>query len=343
MDNKEQVNFEELLIRYFQDTADSHSLKQLLEIIRKSEDKKNELTQLKSIYDSLSVQVDALKFPVEASWEKMSRKIDPGKSGKDSKVKPLISLWSYVAVALLAILLVGQYLYYRYDNQPVESQHGYTQFVVEKGGGKSSLFLPDGTKVLLNAGTTIRYPSQFDQKERTVMLDGEGYFEVAENEQKPFIVRLKGYDVKVMGTVFNVKAYPEMAYSTTSLISGKVLLTSYDMEGTVRSEQVLQPSETARIDKQTGAITTLQGDEDFLLAWTKGLYKFKDKPFREVVAELERLYDVTILIEDEKLAQTIYTGSFVLENTIEKVLKPLGQYNKFRYKIDDHTIRIYPK
>lgn len=346
MNNKEHINFEELLIRYLQGTADSQSLQHLLEIVRKSEEKKNELARLKVIYDSLFVQVDALKFPIDASWEKMRQKIDSGKPFGKPKVltfRRIIILWSYAAIFLLVVLLAGQYFYYQDKSQPVELQDSYTRFVVEKGGGKSSLFLPDGTKVLLNAGTTIQYPTQFDQKERTVMLEGEGYFEVAKNEQKPFTVRLKGYDVKVLGTVFNVKAYPDMDYSTTSLISGKVFLTSYDTEGVFCNEQVLQPSETARIDRQSGIITTFRGDDDFQLAWTKGLYKFKDKPFSEVIAELERLYDVTILIEDEKLARAIFTGSFVLENTIEKVLKPLGQYNKFRYRMEGQVIRIYPK
>lgn len=346
MDNKEHIDFEESLIRYLQGTADAQSLQQLLEVIRKSEDKKNELARLKAIYDSLSVQVDALKYPIDASWEKMRQKIDseiPATKPKGPTFRNIITLWSYAAVFLLAVLLAGQYFYYQNKSQRAEPQDSYTRFVVEKGSGKSSLFLPDGTKVLLNAGTTIQYPTRFDQKERTVMLEGEGYFEVAKNEQKPFVVRLKGYDIKVLGTVFNVKAYPDMDYSTTSLISGKVFLTSYDTEGVVCNEQVLRPSETARIDRQSGVITTYRGDEDFQLAWTKGLYKFKDKPFSEVVSELERLYDVTILIEDEKLARAIFTGSFVLENTIEKVLKPLGQYNKFRYRMEGQVIRIYPK
>ena len=173
------------------------------------------------------------------------------------------------------------------------------------------------------------------------MLDGEGFFEVAENQQKPFVVRLKGHDVKVLGTVFNVKAYSDMDHTVTSLISGKVLLTSYDTEGSICEEQVLHPDETARIDKQTGTIMTFRSDDEFQLAWTKGLYKFKDKPFSDVMSELEHLYDVTILIEDDKLAKSVYTGSLVLKNTIEEVLKPLGQYNKFRYRKEGHVIRIY--
>lgn len=76
MDNKEHIDFEELLIRYLQGTANAQSLQQLLEVVRKSEDKKNELARLKAIYDSLSVQVDALKYPIDASWEKMRQKID---------------------------------------------------------------------------------------------------------------------------------------------------------------------------------------------------------------------------------------------------------------------------
>lgn len=341
MEEKEYIDYEKLLIRYLQNTADIQELQQLLEIVNKSEDKKQELAHLKSVYDSLSVQVDAQKYPIEASWENMLQKIDAGKYLKVSRIRRIPPLWSYAAIFLLALSLGIQFLYYHSDGRSEEPRNSYTRFVVEKGGGKSSLFLPDGTKVLLNAGTTIQYPTQFDLKERMVVLDGEGYFEVAENKQKPFIVRLKGYDVKVLGTIFNVKAYPDMTYSTTSLISGKVLLTSYNSEGVVREEQVLYPDETARIDKETGTITTFRSNEEFQLAWTKGLYKFKDKPFAEVASELERLYDVTILIEDEVLSQSIYTGSFVLENTIEEVLKPIGQYNKFRYKKDGRTIRIY--
>lgn len=341
MEEKEYIDYEKLLIRYLQNTADNQSLNQLLAIIRRSEDKKQEVAYMKSVYDSLSVQGDAQKYPIEDSWEKMRQKIETGKQPEAFRIKRITPLWTYVAIFLLALSLGIQYFYYNPDKKPLELQSSYTRFVVEKGGGKSSLFLPDGTKVLLNAGTTIQYPTQFDLKERMVVLDGEGYFEVAENKQKPFIVRLKGYDVKVQGTIFNVKAYPDMTYSTTSLISGKVLLTSYNSEGVVREEQVLYPDETARIDKETGIITTFRSNEEFQLAWTKGLYKFKDKPFAEVASELERLYDVTILIEDEILSQSIYTGSFVLENTIEEVLKPIGQYNKFRYKKDDRTIRIY--
>lgn len=340
MKHKEHIDYEELLIRYLQDTADTQSLQQLLDVVRKSEDKKRELAELQSVYDSLSIQLDAQKYPIEASWEKMRQKINVDKQPKVSR-KSITRLLSYAAIILLSLSLGIQYLYYRNLRQPQEVADNYTRFVVEKGGGKSSLFLPDGTKVLLNAGTTIQYPTRFDQKERMVMLDGEGFFEVAENQQKPFVVRLKGHDVIALGTVFNVKAYSDMDHTVTSLISGKVLLTSYDTEGSIREEQVLHPDETARIDKQTGTITTFRSDDEFQLAWTKGLYKFKDKPFSDVMSELEHLYDVTILIEDDKLAKSVYTGSLVLKNTIEEVLKPLGQYNKFRYRKEGHVIRIY--
>ena len=340
MENKEHIGYEELLIRYLQDTADTQALQQLLEIVRMSEDKKHELAQLKSIYDSLSIHVEARKYPIEAGWDRIWRKIDSGQP-KTFWRKNMIRLWTYAAIFLLVLALAGQSFYYQSKNQPVKTEDSYTRFVVEKGQGKSTLFLPDGTKVLLSAGTTIQYPTQFDQKERIVMLEGEGYFEGAEIKQKPFIVKMKGYDVKVLGTVFNVRAYPEMAYSMTSLISGKVFLTSYDTNGVVRSEQILHPDETVRIDKQTGAITNFRNDDAFRLDWRKGLYKFKDKSLIEVTTELEHLYNVKIQIENEQLAQSVYTGSFVLENTIEDVLKPLGQYNKFKFKKDSCVIHIY--
>ena len=242
---------------------------------------------------------------------------------------------------MLALLSGVQYFLYQDEERTEINGDAYTQFVVEKGGGKSSLLLPDGTKVLLNAGTTLRYPVRFAEKERNVYLEGEGFFDVTKNPDKPFVVKLQGYDVKVLGTVFNVKAYPDMPYSTTTLLSGKVHLTSYDEKGVVCMEQVLYPDETASIHRQTGTITTSRSDNEVQLAWKQGLYKFRDKPLGEIAKELERMYDVEIRIEEEALAQSRFTGSFVMESTIEEVLKPLGQYNKFRYEKDGRNIRIY--
>lgn len=352
MHNEDSINFEELLVRYLQHTASEDDLRRLLEMVQQSEDNRRELVRQKSVYDYLALRTEAHRYPAASGWEKLLAQIEaeeqaakvmepelPGKV-RTFTIKRVLPLLSYAAVLLLALLCGMQYLWYHQERMGIAGD-AYTEFVVEKGGGKSSLLLPDGTKVLLNAGTTLRYPTRFAEKERNVYLEGEGYFEVTENKQKPFVVKLQGYDVKVLGTVFNVKAYPDMSYSTTTLVSGKVHLTSYDEKGSVRMEQVLYPEETASIDRQTGAITTARSDTEMQLAWKQGLYKFKDKPLEEIAAELERMYDVEIGIEDERLAQSRYTGSFVLENTIEEVLKPFGQYHKFRYEKNGRNIRIF--
>lgn len=345
MDTIEQHTFEDLLIRYLQNTATPEELSKLLELIREAEDKKLELIRLKSIYDSLRLKTEVRKYPIDKSWENIYARIHPIEIEKKNLHRPVtkVNLTTLVSIAATILLLIAISLQFFYNRatSAVSNEIEYTRFVTEKGHGRSTLFLPDGTKVILNAGTSIQYPVHFDQKERTVLLEGEGYFDVVKNPEKPFIVKLKDYDVKVLGTVFNVKDYSDMENSTTSLISGKVHLTSYTTNGDIKEETVLLPNETATIDKYTGTITTATSNNELQLAWVDGLYKFKDKPFSEIIKELENIYNVQIDVTDVKLLTSLYTGSFILENTLEEVLAPLGKYNKFQYRKEGRKIKIY--
>lgn len=345
MNTIEQHTFEDLLIRYLQNTATQEELGELLATIREAEDKKVELIRMKSIYDSLRLRVEVRQYPTGKSWDNIYAQIHPTEIGKKQPRRSVgkVNRTILISAAAVILLLVAISLQHFYTKSTATSSKEieYTRFITEKGHGKSTLFLPDGTKVILNAGTSIQYPTHFDQKERVVLLEGEGYFDVAKNQEKPFIVKLKDYDVKVLGTIFNVKAYPDMDKSTTSLISGKVHLTSYSQDGKIKEEAVLLPNETATINKQTGGITTTVSNNELLLAWVDGLYKFKDKPLKEIIKELEDIYNVQIEIADASLQTSLYTGSSILENTIEEVLAPLGRYNNFQYQKEGRKIKIY--
>ena len=334
MDNKEHIDFEELLIRYLQGTADSQSLQQLLEVVRKSEDKKNELARLKAIYDSLSVQVDALKYPIDASWEKMRQKIDseiPATKPKGPTIRNITTLWSYAAVFLLAVLLAGQYFYYQNKSLRAVPQDSYTRFVVEKGSGKSSLFLPDGTKVLLNAGTTIQYPTRFDQKERTVMLEGEGYFEVAKNREKPFIVTVNGVDIRVLGTSFNVSAYQEEV--VTTLVEGKVQLKRGD------EQVVLSPNQQAIWSDDKFKVK--QVDARNYVLWKEGIFYFEDVDLERILDDMARWYNVNIFYMNSTLKKMKFSVEIKRYEDINEILRRIEQTKRVKFEIKDRTINVY--
>lgn len=341
MDLHEQYDFENLLIRYLQNTASEEEYRQLLAIIKNSEAKKEEIFKLKAIYESLSVSVSIKDFPVEKSWKNMLSKINTQEItvSQSKTIKKLIRYCSYAAIFVLGAFLLT--LYFRTKTENYITDNYDIRLVTEKNHGRSTLYLNDGTKVILNAGTTLQYPSQFNSKERVVLLDGEGYFEVAKDSNHPFIVKLKEYDVKVLGTIFNINAYSDLPVSTTSLIEGKVELTSYNKNGEVEAKQILLPNETASVDHVTGKITLTKEDEILSVAWLDGLYKFKDKTFATIVSELEKIYHVEIEIMNENLANAVFTGSFDIENSIDEVLQPLARFNSFKYTKEKNLIKIY--
>ena len=154
--------------------------------------------------------------------------------------------------------------------------------------GQYKLTLPDGTAVWLNAESSLRYPLTFTGKERVVELQGEAYFEVKHNAQKPFIVQTPNQRLKVLGTVFNVSDYPNEEQTVTTLVQGKVSLSSPLSQG----EQVLHPDKQAVLNQRGYQIADV--DVRAFTAWKENEFRFKATPLPEVMRQLERWYDLDI-------------------------------------------------
>ena len=176
-------------------------------------------------------------------------------------------------------------------------------------GRQYEFVLPDGTKVWLNAASSIKYPTAFTGKNRQVEVKGEAYFEVARNKMKPFIVNVnQEAQIKVLGTSFNIKAYENETAVQATLIEGMVSVEnlSGDVQRSVNKEVVLQPGEQAivasarsrAIDKKLPAISiTRQLHIDKIIAWKKGIFNFEGSTLVEVMKELERWYDIEVVYD----------------------------------------------
>ena len=181
-------------------------------------------------------------------------------------------------------------------------------------GGQFQLVLPDGSKVWLNAASSLKYPTAFSGKKRTVELQGEAYFEIAPNATMPFTVDA-GAQIEVLGTHFNVMAYNDEQAVKTTLLEGRVKVHSGDQS------VLLAPGEQAR-SKDNGALTTTTVDTDEAIAWKNGLFRFNEATIEEVMRQVSRWYDVEVVYVNA-VPKDLFRGEIYRNVNVSKVLKVL--------------------
>ena len=227
------------------------------------------------------------------------------------------------------------YMWINKDNKYLTIEFQYYGTHSEDKKHFLNLVLADGTIVWLNSNSTLKYPATgFHAKERKVILEGEGYFEVAHNEKHPFIVETEKYDIRVLGTTFNVSAYPNSGLFEASLIEGKV--TVYHPE--TQNEIILNPHEKVEVRDGKLYKETFTSDHDFL--WRMGIYSFKDEPLETVFKKLEQYYEVKIINKNIEITSHPCTGKFRQKEGIEHVMRVLQKYIKFNYIQDDEKNQI---
>jgi ferric-dicitrate binding protein FerR (iron transport regulator) len=201
-------------------------------------------------------------------------------------------------------------------------------------GQRAEITLGDGTQVWLNAKTTMTFPSQFSGDVREVKLDGEGFFDVATDKSKPFIVNTEKYNVKVWGTKFNLMAYSSAENFETSLLEGAVeVLKQGNSTGIM-----LKPDEQAYLQEGKMVVTPIRNIDHFL--WREGILSFDNASFTELVNQLELYFDLTIDVKNSRASNYYCTGKFRTKDGVEHILKVLQLENKFSYTIDDKRNKI---
>jgi len=191
--------------------------------------------------------------------------------------------------------------------------------------------------VWLNAVSSLRYPTGFPGAERVVELSGEAYFEVAEKTTQPFRVKTNGHTVNVLGTHFNVHAYPDESSIQTTLIQGSV---SVQAEYGSRP-MLLKPGQQAYVDLATNSITTRLPNVRQVISWKDDLFIFEDMRLNEVLREVCRWYDVDIDMQ-APVSNERYTGVINRKNPLSKVLALLEENNIQHFKIEGRKIIVLP-
>jgi ferric-dicitrate binding protein FerR (iron transport regulator) len=216
--------------------------------------------------------------------------------------------------------------------------------VVIPYGKKSELLLADGTKVWLNAGSRLAFPSRFTKTTREVFLEGEACFEVAKNEKQPFIVKAGNLDVKVLGTYFNVSAYPADATIETVLLEGSVAVEKTKAFGLGKTEVVLEPNQKASFKKEESEIiVTDEADVDIYIAWTYGWLKYERESLSSVLRKVERYYNVEIQLPGNYPGDDLITGKLDLKESLDAVMVVLADASRFEYRINGNNVFIEKK
>jgi hypothetical protein len=183
-------------------------------------------------------------------------------------------------------------------------------------GGQYKIVLPDGSKVWLNASSSLHFPTAFTGNARDVELIGEGYFEIAENKEKPFHVNVNGMQIEVLGTRFNVNAYANENAIKTSLLSGSVKIK------TGNTSSLLKPGQQGVVKKDADNIEVAKVDVNEAIAWKNGLFQFDNADIKNIMRQISRWYDVEVEYEG-KIPDRRFEGKITREAQLSDVLKIL--------------------
>nr|WP_121269294.1 FecR family protein [Pedobacter schmidteae] len=199
-------------------------------------------------------------------------------------------------------------------------------------GGTYQIILPDGTKVWLNAASSIKFPSVFNKsKERKVQLTGEAYFEVTKDKTKPFIVVTDKQEVEVLGTHFNINSYADEKNTRTTLLEGAVKVSAF------KSSTLLSPNQQAILTGDKVRVETV--DPEGIVAWKNGNFNFNDEDLESIMRKVARWYDVEVYYKDN-LPQTSFLGTLSRSKNLSALLKIMEESGKVHFKLEGRRITV---
>jgi len=205
-------------------------------------------------------------------------------------------------------------------------------------GGEFHIVLEDSTEVWLNAASCLTYPATFAAGERRVRVSGEAYFAVRKDEARPFYVESEGLEVRVYGTTFNVKAYPDEQYTYTTLETGSVSLRQTSGEG---GTLMLSPGHQAVYDPAGSEVNMKVVDTGIITGWHNGRFVFEEQPLANIMKDLSRWYDFEYEFTDPSLGSLVFMGSIQRYSDFKTALVTLEKCGGVRFEVEGHYVRVH--
>ena len=335
----------ELIINYLEGRTSTQDEVNLNKWIQADSKNKHTFDQIKKIWNTPGNNLP--KADVEKAWIDVKERIEAEAPSQDFPSDKILEFdspkgnpfWQNVmstrllkiAAVVLILFISSYFLFIR--------QAGMNEIVVGNSQ-KTEITLTDGTLVTLDAGSKFRYPKDFKSDKREVFLNGEGYFEVAHDNNKPFIIHANEALVKVLGTKFNVRAWRDEKKVVVAVAEGKVSLRPKN-ESEPEEEVIITKGQVCVMKENESPSEAKETNIDDYLSWQDREVYFKNVPLQEVLDQLERWYDAEIQLSDESYALNQVT-IFIEKKPIEEILDVIALMNNLQYKQDGKKIIFSP-
>jgi transmembrane sensor len=351
-----RVRLQQLLEKYLKNTCSKSEMDELFNMMKRAENEET-LNQVLDDYwheisevefnrslDSTEKKEDLFQeiYFKALAREGASKEDEQKRSKKDLKANS-IRRNTYPWIKVAAVLLIGVFVYLFQDMMVVEDESVYQIEFVQKSseaGEKVRFMLPDGTQVHLNSESILTFPESFYGESREVYLEGEAYFVVSHDESLPFLIHTSEITTRVLGTSFNVRAYPEDEQVSVAVNRGKVGLSNQGNDANNHEHQViLEADEWALYSTETSNYSTGSGDISRYTAWNENVLLYHDKNLSDVALQLERWYGVTISFENEELKRCVIHGEHRNEPLVN-VLDAISYAFDMDYHIAERDVVI---
>jgi len=298
----------ELLAKSIYDENPEVAAEESKSVVKEIFSSESEGEQLLKMTKQVDLYFDLKKYPVEQAWGKVESRIHNRISSGNTIIRKLISNPIYrfaAAILIAAVLLVSGYeVFYNPSASEVMLELTSADKVL------NTFTLPDGTLVTLNSDTKVFYPKKFGRKTREISIEGEAFFEVKPNKNKPFIIHAGKAQIKVVGTSFSVSAYPETKLVEVIVQTGKVQVMNKMTETLQTEELILTPGDKGTLVYESKTLHKTTNQDPNFLAWKTHNLIFKATSLREVIENLEKVYKVNISLADPKLNELLLTAQF---------------------------------
>lgn len=334
---------------------------ELLNWIEKSTENKEYFIKSCSLWELSATCKTDVAFDLKGNWDKLSGQIKPEKK----QLKSILRLAKVAAIFALAF--VSSYFTLQFLGNKKQAESTLVSYIINEApmGNMSKITLPDGSEIWLNAGSKIKYATNFNVSDRHLSLNGEAFFHVSTNTSKPFVVNVQGVEVKATGTQFNVKAYEDEGIIETTLVEGIVSVSQPNMRN--NQEVTLKPNQKLTIYKKDAASPIesapkeqIAEADDFenkqiairkielasnvetpvYTSWKDKEWIIRNEKLESLAIRLGRRYNVSFELLDEQVKTYSYTGT-LKDETLEQVLEVMSQSSPIKYKLEKKKVSLW--
>ncbi len=351
------------IVRFLMNDASEQDIRQLHERIESDAEFKDHFMQIRDTWQRIELEKELDDVRIQRDLKKFLNKTGV-ENIKSSGSTFTIHHWFLKAAAIFIIGFTFSWILFNSYHADTDISTVYNTIETPKGSN-SVIILPDGSKITLNAQSKLRYPEKFSNDSREVYLEGEAFFEITKDTKRQFNVKTPEILVKVFGTSFNIKNYPDENIVETTLVEGSISLYKTNEQGKATGKEIkMEPDQQVILykpkvenepvisnnEKADQPVKNLKPklmlakkiDTKRYVSWKDGELIIKSEPLEKLAHTLERRYDVKIHFEEEKLKEYRFTGT-IKNETIEQVMSAIKLASSIDYRFDDRNIRIMSK